>query len=145
MFSLSLGDSHLCHVQGQGVRDCQEASVSAVHDAVETLALGGALTRHAHRPGPALRSWLTRQVRPALQLLPLQLHDPLAGEAGGRGAAGQGRQRLVVQDPAQAAVALQLVVLQPEALEAGQVRDDLLGQTGQVVGVQGERDQLGQP
>ena len=44
----------------------------------------------------------------------------------------------MVQDPAQAAVALQLVVLQPEALEAGQVRDDLLGQAAQVVGVQGE-------
>ena len=44
----------------------------------------------------------------------------------------------MVQDPAQLTVALQLVVLQPEALESGQVLDDLLGQTGQVVGVEGE-------
>ena len=43
---------------------------------------------------------------------------------------------LVVEDPGQFAVAGELVVLQPEALEAGQVRDDLLGQAGQVVGVQ---------
>ena len=74
----------------------------------------------------------------ALKLLPLKLHDPLVGEDGGRHAAGQGGQGLVVQDPAQLTVALQLVVLQPEALESGQILDDLLGQTGQVVGVEGE-------
>ena len=44
----------------------------------------------------------------------------------------------MVQDPAQLTVARQLVVLQPEALEPGQVLDDLLGQAGQVVGVEGE-------
>ena len=44
----------------------------------------------------------------------------------------------MVEDPGQLAVAGELVVLQPEALEAGQVRDDLLGQAGQVVGVEGE-------
>ena len=50
----------------------------------------------------------------------------------------------MVEDPGEFAVAGQLIVLQPEALEAGQVGDDLLGQAGQVVGVQGERDQLRQ-
>ena len=79
-----------------------------------------------------------------LELLPLELHDPLVGEAWGRHAAGQGGECLVVQDPAQLTVARQLVVLQPEALEPGQVLDDLLGQAGQVVGVEGEGDQLGQ-
>ena len=44
----------------------------------------------------------------------------------------------MVQDPAQLTVARQLVVLQPETLEPGQVLDDLLGKTGQVVGVEGE-------
>ena len=44
----------------------------------------------------------------------------------------------MVQDPAQLTVALQLVVLQPEALEPGQILDDLLGQTGQVVGMESE-------
>ena len=73
-----------------------------------------------------------------LELLPLELHDPLVGEAGGRHTPGQGGKRLVVQDPAQLTVARQLVVLQPEALEPGQVLDDLLGQAGQVVGVEGE-------
>ena len=93
---------------------------------MDTFALGGALASHTHCPRPTFRARPPPMICSALQLLPLQLHDPLAGEARGRGAAGQGRQRLVVQDPAQAAVALQLVVLQPEALEAGQVRDDLL-------------------
>ena len=50
----------------------------------------------------------------------------------------------MVEDPGQLAVAAQLVVLQSEALEAGKVGDDLLSQAGQVVGVQGERDQLRQ-
>ena len=50
----------------------------------------------------------------------------------------------MLQDPAEFTITLQLVVLQPEALEPGQVLDDLLGQAGQVVGVEGEGDQLGQ-
>ena len=50
----------------------------------------------------------------------------------------------MLQDPAEFTVALQLVVLKPEALQPGQVLDDLLGQAGQVVGVEGEGDQLGQ-
>ena len=50
----------------------------------------------------------------------------------------------MVEDPGELAVAGQLVVLQPEALEAGQVGDDLLGQAGQVVGVKRQRHQLGQ-
>ena len=79
-----------------------------------------------------------------LELLPLELHDPLVGEARRRHTAGQGGERLVVQDPAQLTVARQLVVLEPEALEAGQVLDDLLGQAGQVVGVEGQGDKLGQ-
>ena len=50
----------------------------------------------------------------------------------------------MVEDPGQPAVAGELVVLQPEALEPGEVRDDLLRETGEVVGVEGEGDQLGQ-
>ena len=50
----------------------------------------------------------------------------------------------MVEDPGQSAVAGELVVLQPEALEPGEVRDDLLRETGEVVGVKGEGDQLGQ-
>ena len=50
----------------------------------------------------------------------------------------------MVEDPGQLAGAGQLVVLQSEALKAGQVRDDLLGQAGQVVGVQRQGHQLGQ-
>ena len=50
----------------------------------------------------------------------------------------------MLQNPAEFTVTLQLVVLEPEALEPGQVLDDLLGQAGQVVGVEGEGDQLGQ-
>ena len=50
----------------------------------------------------------------------------------------------MVEYPGQPAVAGELVVLQPEALEARQLRDDLLGEAGQVVGVQRQGDQLGQ-
>ena len=50
----------------------------------------------------------------------------------------------MVQDPAQFTVARQLVVLEPEALESGQVLNHLLGQAGQVVGVEGQGDKLGQ-
>ena len=71
-------------------------------------------------------------------------YSPAGGEGAGRGAAGEGGESLVVEDPLEPAVALQLVVLQPEALEAGQVGDDLLGQAGQVVGVQRQGHQLGQ-
>ena len=48
----------------------------------------------------------------------------------------------MVEDPGQLAVAAQLVVLQSEALEAGEVGYDLLSQAGQVVGVEGQRHQL---
>ena len=51
----------------------------------------------------------------------------------------------MVQNPVQATVALQLVVLQPETLESGQLRDDTGRHVGQVVGVEGQGDQLGQP
>ena len=44
----------------------------------------------------------------------------------------------MVQDPREPAVALQLVVFQPQALEPGKIRDDLAGEAGQVVGVEGE-------
>ena len=50
----------------------------------------------------------------------------------------------MVQDPGQSTVTLQLVVLQSETLQPGQVSDHLPGQAGQVVGVQGQRYQLGQ-
>ena len=50
----------------------------------------------------------------------------------------------MVEDPGQLAVAAQLVVLQSEALEAGEVGDDLLSQAGQVVGVERQAHQLGQ-
>ena len=50
----------------------------------------------------------------------------------------------MVEDPGQSAVAGELVVLQPEALEPGEVRDDLLREAGEVVGVEGEGHQLGQ-
>ena len=105
---------------------------------MDTLALGGALAGHPPRPRSTLGARPPLMVSSTLELLPLELHDPLVGEDGGRHAAGQGGESLVVQDPAQLAVALQLVVLQPEALESGQILDDLLGQTGQVVGVEGE-------
>ena len=105
---------------------------------MDTLALGGALTSHTHCPHPTFRVRPPPMICSALQLLPLKLHDPLVGEDRGRYTAGQGGQGLVVQDPTQLTVALQLVVLEPETLESGQILDDLLGQTGQVVGVEGE-------
>ena len=109
-----------------------------------TLALGGALAGHAPHPLPALSARPPHVVSGALKLILLQLHNPLVGEDGGRNAAGQGGESLMLQDPAKLTVALELVVLQPETLEPGQVLDHLLGQAGQVVGVEGERDQLGQ-
>lgn len=50
----------------------------------------------------------------------------------------------MVQYPGKSAVTVQLVVLESEALEARDLRDDLLRQTGQVVGVERQGDQLGQ-
>ena len=105
---------------------------------MDTLALGGALAGHTPRPRSTLRARPPLMVSCALKLLPLELHDPLVGEDGGRHASCQGGEGLVVQDPAELTVALQLIVLQPEALESGKVLDDLLGQTGQVVGVECE-------
>ena len=71
-------------------------------------------------------------------------YSPAGGEGAGRGAAGEGCEGLVVEDPLEPAVALQLVVLQPQALEARQLRDHLGRQAAEVVGVEGEGDQLGQ-
>ena len=50
----------------------------------------------------------------------------------------------MVEDPLEPAVALQLVVLQPQTLEPGQLGDDLGVHVGEVVGVEGEGDQLRQ-
>ena len=71
-------------------------------------------------------------------------YSPAGGEGAGRGAAGEGGEGLVVEDPLEPAVALQLVVLQPQALEARQLGDHLGREAAEVVGVEGEGDQLGQ-
>ena len=71
-------------------------------------------------------------------------YSPAGGEGAGRGAAGEGGEGLVVEDPLEPAVALQLVVLQPQALEARQLGEHLRREAAQVVGVEGEGDQLGQ-
>ena len=138
-------DSHFRGVQRQSVGYTDQPPVSAIHYPVLTLALGGALAGHAPHPLPALSAPRPPHVvSRALKLILLQLHNPLVGEDGGRHAAGQGGESLMLQDPAEFTVTLELVVLQPEALEPGQVLDHLLGQAGQVVGVESEGDQLGQ-
>ena len=57
---------------------------------------------------------------------------------------GEGSQRLVVENPGELAIARELVVLKPQALEPGKAGDQVPGHGGEVVGVEGERDQLGQ-
>ena len=64
---------------------------------MDTLALGGALAGHTPRPRSALGANPPLVVSSTLELPPLELHDPLVGEDGGRNAAGQGGESLVVR------------------------------------------------
>ena len=79
----------------------------------------------------------------ALHRLLSQLDDPPSSERIGGVAPGEGSQRLVVENPGELAIARELVVLKPQALEPGKAGDQVPGHGGEVVGVEGERDQLG--
>ena len=56
----------------------------------------------------------------------------------------EGREGLVVENPGELAIARELVVLKPQALEPGKAGNQVPGHGGEVVGVEGEGDQLGQ-
>ena len=132
---------HLSHIDGELSGDCIEASIPAVNDPFGALARLWAAQRLRRSRGT--RVCLSRGARALHRLLP-QLDDPPPRQRVGGVASGEGRQGLVVENPGELAVARELVVLESQTLQPGKPRHQLAGQGGEVVGVEGEGDQLGQ-
>ena len=132
---------HLSHIDRELSGDCVEASIPAVNDPLGALARLWAARRLGRSGSTGV--CLSRGSRALHRLLP-QLDDPPPRQRVGGVASGEGRQGLVVENPGELAVAAELVVLEPQTLQPGKPRHQLAGQGGEVVGVEGEGDQLGQ-